>query len=289
MKKIILGALLLLSTLGFGQIFNENFGTGANLSSVTDYYNNSGVNTFHELYPTIYSGEARIGGPQSPTTTVSYAALTFGIDYDLPVSNYTNNTNASGGGYVLLHQTYNSLLIENVNTLNTNSSLSFGLRVGKNANYYTNHLLLEQSIDGNNWTPIDFLAPPQNQWVYINCDTPLISTHYLKIRFTFTATVNGSNFYPGTLLIDDIKINDLNLSTNQNTLTELNLYPNPTTGNLYLSTNTDKNIKVYDMIGNKIIDKDITNFLDTSNLSSGIYLCEITEGENKLTKKIIKN
>ncbi len=28
------------------------------------------------------------------------------------------------------------------------------------------------------------------------------------------------------------------------------------------------------MIGNKVIDKDVTNFLDISNLFNGIYLCE---------------
>ena len=42
------------------------------------------------------------------------------------------------------------------------------------------------------------------------------------------------------------------------------------------------------MIGNKVIDKYITNFLDISNLPTGIYMCEIIEDENKLTKKIIK-
>ncbi len=104
-------------------------------------------------------------------------------------------------------------------------------------------------------------------YVFGGNQTSMVNTSLNSLQFT-----DISNY-----LVVDV------FSTERN-----NIYPNPTSGNLYLSTNTDKNIKIYDMIGNKVIDKDVTNFLDTSNLSNGIYLCEITEGENKQVKKIIK-
>ena len=138
----------------------------------------------------------------------------------------------------------------------------------------TNKSLSEISTDINNQTIINI----GNYSNYMN-DLNL-SLYSWKPR-TNSPNILGEMF--------TIHFNINSLSTDQNTLTELNLYPNPTTGNLYLSTNTDKNIKIYDMIGNKVIDKDITNFLDISNLSNGIYLCEIKEGDKKITKKIVKN
>jgi hypothetical protein len=142
---------------------------------------------------------------------------------------------------------------------------------------------------------------PNIIWTHYNIQLPVNADNQENFTFRIVSiyppfsccsysTYQGGSVGPtgGTWMIDNISINATSLSTNQNTLTELNLYPNPTNGRLYLSTNTDKNIKIYDMIGNKVIDKDVTNFLDTSNLSTGVYLCEITEGEDKLTKKIVK-
>lgn len=117
--------------------------------------------------------------------------------------------------------------------------------------------------------------------------TNIISSSNLSLRFRLVPNSPMTND-TYNILLDDISLSYTNLSTSENTLTKLNLYPNPTTGSLYLSTNTDKNIKIYDMIGNLVVDKDVTNFLDTSNLSTGVYLCEIKEGDNKLAKKIVK-
>jgi hypothetical protein len=235
MKKLLLGALLLLSTLSFGQTYSGSvyivwgssvypyYEEGANPQLL--YYNNY-KNTSNSLIPIEMSG-----------STIGQNII------------YSNGS-VDVGDYTFNKQQWTELIY-----LITNKSLS------------------EISTDINNQTIINI----GNYSDYLN--NLNLSLYSWKPRTNYP-------YILGEMFTIHFNINSL--SSNQNTLTELNLYPNPTTGDLYLSTNTDKNIKIYDMIGNLVFDKDITNFLDTSNLSTGVYLCEITEGENKLTKKIVK-
>jgi hypothetical protein len=75
----------------------------------------------------------------------------------------------------------------------------------------------------------------------------------------------------------------LNTFSNQNT--EINIFPNPTTGNIYLSENT--NIVLTDLSGNLLLKQINTNKLDISALPAGMYFLRV--GENlKQIFKIIK-
>jgi 6-phosphogluconolactonase (cycloisomerase 2 family) len=230
MKKLLLGALLLLSMLGFSQTYSGSVYVIPNTSNGQLKYFSTYQNPTNSWLPQLVPLQ-----------------FTYEFMYVCP--------NAGNQVYT------NSFRLQDNDWLDILSKLGVGDGYGSN---YSNI-----STDPNNPTPINIgpnsdllftLHLSDNSW------TPYSFNAYTTIVFSMNS-----------------------LSTNQNTLTQLNLYPNPTTGDLYLSTNTDKNIKIYDMIGNKVIDKDITNFLDTSNLSTGVYLCEIIEGENKLTKKIVKN
>ena len=63
------------------------------------------------------------------------------------------------------------------------------------------------------------------------------------------------------------------------------VFPNPTTGNIYLSKNT--NIVLTDLLGNLFLEQKNTNQLDISTLPSGMYFLRV--GDNlKQTFKIIK-
>ena len=63
------------------------------------------------------------------------------------------------------------------------------------------------------------------------------------------------------------------------------VYPNPTTGNIYLSENT--NIVLTDLLGNLLLEQKNTNQLDISALPPGMYFIRV--GDNlKQTFKIIK-
>jgi len=279
MKKLLLGALLLLSTLSFSQnIYSESFGHSI-LGSPEIYFgtyffqNQNSTGNCYIHYGSSNSSISVSGGSSGPYTSSSYSQ--------------SNNTNASGDGFILLRTNpTNSIQYFQINSVDTSQYsdivLSFNYLAARDQNVYNIQMTIEQSVDGTNWNNLSFVQQT-NTWYNVSIDN-IISSPTLYLKFSRTICECANIFG-----IDDVKITGNVLSTNQNTLTELNIYPNPTNGSLYLSTNTDKNIKIYDMIGNKVIDKDIKNFLDTTNLPIGVYVCEIKEGENKLIKKIVKN
>lgn len=75
---------------------------------------------------------------------------------------------------------------------------------------------------------------------------------------------------------------------------EISIYPNPGTGNFTLSFNdeAEKDILIYDMLGNVIINVQRSTsqivMIDISEQPAGIYLVQVINGENTITKKIIK-
>ena len=71
------------------------------------------------------------------------------------------------------------------------------------------------------------------------------------------------------------------------TLTDkLVIYPNPTKG--IVRTNHEVNIKIYNAIGDLVIQKENTNNIDLSNKHAGIYSCVIIYKERIINYKIIK-
>ena len=83
------------------------------------------------------------------------------------------------------------------------------------------------------------------------------------------------------------------LSTPEENLKNLTIYPNPTNGNtLYFNLTKDVTIRMYNVLGklikyNKISSKN--NNIDISNLPKGIYLLKINSENQFITRKIIKN
>ena len=295
MKNKLLGALLLLSMISFGQtvLFNENFGPGSTSTTVsagvtsTTYY--SYPINFQNQYPVVFetSGPASFITDPTKTSMKVYTSSTTSNGWDVPIlpSNYTGS---SGNGYSTIAVSSSSvasrLTINNIDTSNkTGLKLSFGLRFGSTLNPF----LIEQSQDnGSTWTQLTYLQAPPNVWVYVTCNEDLYASNLLKIRFTTNHTSNNG---PGTISIDDVKITYTgSLSSIQNQFSSLLLYPNPSSNNFYLSTDTQKLVKIFDISGKMVFNKEVTNEIETSGLTPGVYICEIYEGENKIIKRLIK-
>lgn len=70
----------------------------------------------------------------------------------------------------------------------------------------------------------------------------------------------------------------------------LSLYPNPTTGIIYLATNFEiKNLSIYTIYGQKITVDHKNNEIDISDYSAGIYFIEVEDSSGKkITKKVLK-
>ena len=81
------------------------------------------------------------------------------------------------------------------------------------------------------------------------------------------------------------------MSTGQNQILGLQIYPNPTKNVLNISTdsNLTKSVQVYDMIGKEVINTQIENQLNVSGLNPGMYVAKITEeGKTSTTKLVIQ-
>jgi hypothetical protein len=82
------------------------------------------------------------------------------------------------------------------------------------------------------------------------------------------------------------------LSVNDNFLSQLSVYPNPTKDivTIKMPSNIEVvSMKLFDVLGNLVKKNANTTRLDVSNLSSGLYLLDITTTVGSITKKIVRN
>ena len=103
----------------------------------------------------------------------------------------------------------------------------------------------------------------------------------------------GQSSGTGDFVIDRIEFSNAVLSVRRNELTDFTLYPNPVNNRLNFNSLTDiSKIEVYNLTGQRLLQ--LRNFsnnsFDVSTLSSGIYLVNVEDVENRsVTKKIIIN
>ena len=73
----------------------------------------------------------------------------------------------------------------------------------------------------------------------------------------------------------------------------LNIYPNPTSGIVYVSQENEglTQVKVYTILGKEIYSNNLLNSLkiDLSSKSNGVYFIEFSNGEEKITERLILN
>ncbi len=81
-----------------------------------------------------------------------------------------------------------------------------------------------------------------------------------------------------------------NVGLSENTLSQnIKLFPNPVTEKLFIEGLTEANVKVINLVGEMIIQKNNANSIDVSSLNSGIYFLQITSGNTQSVIKFIKN
>lgn len=117
---------------------------------------------------------------------------------------------------------------------------------------------------------------------------PVVSTNYYITATDSVGCVVSStpvfHVYVGYASIENLMLAEQ---------TEIVLYPNPTTGSLYLKseeTNIDV-LKIFDQQGAllKVFEKPINQKIDLSDLAANKYLIEVHNGQNVSTQTIIKS
>lgn len=108
-----------------------------------------------------------------------------------------------------------------------------------------------------------------------------------RINFAFYMQGNQGNVY-----LDDISVEETNASVKENELSGLAVYPIPAGNEIHLDhAGNAETAELYTITGQKILSQAInsgTGVIDSSSLTSGIYLLKITSGNAQRTIKIIK-
>ncbi len=66
------------------------------------------------------------------------------------------------------------------------------------------------------------------------------------------------------------------------------LYPNPTTGNLYIEVEGLQKVEVIDAVGRVVMSQNNGNVINMSNLANGIYTVRVMANGNTAVKKVVK-
>lgn len=94
----------------------------------------------------------------------------------------------------------------------------------------------------------------------------------------------------GTVSFDQFSVIDQTLGVKQNQIEGLKIYPNPVTnGTFFINTTSDstKDVVVYDVLGKQVVKTATTNAVNVSNLKSGVYIVKITEEGKTATRKLV--
>jgi len=148
-----------------------------------------------------------------------------------------------------------------------------------------------QTFYGNTFssssTPRPFFNPSSNEWSTSEIDMSAY-TRKLAIRIKFVSYSKGINTY----YLDNINI------SNSSSHLQVNVYPNPTSGILNVAStfNEKKNIQylVYNVLGQSMYQANNINVyssikqLDLSFLASGVYFVLVSDGDDKVVKRIVK-
>lgn len=92
----------------------------------------------------------------------------------------------------------------------------------------------------------------------------------------------------GTLMIDNVRIERVNNNVGIHgfTATDINIYPNPSSGRIFL----DKEVlraEIYDLQGREVLNQQSTSSLDLSQLSKGTYIVRLTTPTGVTVRKVI--
>jgi hypothetical protein len=101
---------------------------------------------------------------------------------------------------------------------------------------------------------------------------------------------------PNNVFIDDINISSPDLTSTNNESKHFDVFPNPSTGNIFLNAplNSSFFVELYDSKGTLIKSKqrsavanNTINLSDGKNLPKGLYLVKVYASDVMFTKKII--
>lgn len=121
-----------------------------------------------------------------------------------------------------------------------------------------------------------------------------ITVSNINVEGSVSVVIDGNSTSSNRVAFDDLSWTCYtDLSTDDFTLSNVSIYPNPVknTLNIKLQNPKDTQIDIYNILGKKVLSNTINktnNTINTEQLSSGLYIIRIQQDEAVLSKKLIK-
>ena len=134
-------------------------------------------------------------------------------------------------------------------------------------------------LESTNYTDLLAVSFSEAIWNGVNLSS---------LQVEIAATADETNY----IAIDNLTLDAINLPTTVQSIdqTNIQLFPNPTTGLISLHNISADKLEVYDHLGRLMMHSiNLGNSIDISKLPAGIYSVRIHEGTQVFVAKILKN
>lgn len=201
-------------------------------------------------------------------TTYAYFAMLNGDDFTKP---FGADTNAQG---MIDGTNGEDWFLLTIYALDEDS-----LQTGDSVNFYLADYRFPLDAD-------DYII---DEWTYVDL-TPLGAVKGLEFLLTSTDTTGGFGMNnPAYFAADNFVVD---LSTDENEISKLEVYPNPTTGLVKIQTEASEQISIYDASG-KLVFSAIANTnsveIDLSDFENGMYFITAVSADEVRSTKVIKH
>ncbi len=238
-----------------------------------------------------YTNAAAVSTVINNCAAASYSLASYSWNFGDPLSGAANNTStaqnpkhvySSTGTYtstlILNYQCYSDTLkqVVNVSTASPTFAVSGATAICKGEKtIYT-------ASGAQNYTWAVLPTAVVNSSIALN---PTVTTQY---TVSATSSVTGCRWdYVFSLTVNKC----LGLNDVDGAMENVAIYPNPTTGNLFIESEKQISIAIYNQLGQLLLNKQITESktqIDLSSFSKGLYFIKINDGEKVKVKEIVK-
>ncbi len=197
-------------------------------------------------------------------------------DLILPLADFTNTTNSTMTFWVA-YRRYDAT---------SNDKLEVDVSTNCGTNWTQKWMKSGSTLSTGAITTSAFTSPTAGEWRQETVDLSAYNgQNNVMIRIRATSNYGNNAF------VDDINVSGLISGFENHSLdASLQLFPNPSNGNMFIAYAENSTIEIFDMLGNLVFTKNIvTNNeqLDLSGLSGGSYLARISNDKNVVSKNIV--
>ncbi len=146
-------------------------------------------------------------------------------------------------------------------------------------------------IDPSNNIVWEYINPDTQNGILSQGDTPSANLVFRALKFPEDyAAFTGRDLTPGNPIELNPDLSNCTLLSNETfKLADLKIFPNPTLDILNIKTiEFIDEIEVYSIIGNLVATNQVSNQIDLSHLSKGLYIVKIKSNNTSISRKIIK-